>query len=395
MNRRIKVSGTGCCLVDLIYNQVSFRSEEIKPFLSDVQGDGGLVPGQLVFRKELERYSGKELTEILAILTKGRTMDKINVGGPGIVAMISASQLCPEDAASFSFYGHGGKDRDGNYLLNAISNTRVGTDHYTLVDGTTPTTVVLSDPGFNRGQGERIFINSISVAEDYPLEVLNDSFFSSDVVVFGGTALVPPVHRALTYLLTRSKESGCMTVVNTVFDFLSEKSNPGKRWLLGRDDSSYSLIDLLIMDREEALRLSGRGDMEGALDFFIQHGTGAVVISQGVSDVWAYSNGERYSNEGIFNLPVSWMISEELAKGTKGDTTGCGDNFAGGIIASTVKQLAGGREQPDLLEAVSMGIVSGGFTCFYLGGVYQEVRHGEKQALIQPYYEAYASQRNT
>jgi len=75
-----------------------------------------------------------------------------------------------------------------------------------------------------------------------------------------------------------------------------------------------------------------------------------------------------------------------------GDTTGCGDNFAGGVIASVVHQLIGGSEHPDLREACSWGIVSGGFTCFYMGGTYFEEKPGEKMARIRPYYDTYLKQ---
>jgi hypothetical protein len=45
MADKIVVSGVGCCLVDLIFNNIDFSSEEFHPLLSVNRGDGGLTPG--------------------------------------------------------------------------------------------------------------------------------------------------------------------------------------------------------------------------------------------------------------------------------------------------------------------------------------------------------------
>jgi hypothetical protein len=48
MNRPIVLSSVGCCLVDSIYDGVSFTSGDFKPFISRTPGDGGLTPGHLI-----------------------------------------------------------------------------------------------------------------------------------------------------------------------------------------------------------------------------------------------------------------------------------------------------------------------------------------------------------
>ena len=273
-------------------------------------------------------------------------------------------------------------------------NTEINLDHFSANNLITPSTVVLSDPDFEGGHGERIFINSIAGAWEFMPDKLNEDFFSSEVVVFGGTALVPRIHSNLTELLAKAKSKDCITVVNTVFDFLSEKSNPGERWPLGKDFTTYGMIDLLVMDREEAFRLSGCKDLDCSMHFFKQMGTGAVVISGGPEDIHVYSSGQLFRENDSFSMPVSEAVLRQLADGTPGDTTGCGDNFAGGIIASLVNQMSAGSELLDLTSAVKWGIASGGFSCFYLGGVFHESHPGEKLALIKPYLEAYERQWN-
>jgi sugar/nucleoside kinase (ribokinase family) len=291
---------------------------------------------------------------------------------------------------SFRFYGCGGKDDDGDFLLSSLSKTPVNIDNYKLSGTVTPSTVVLSDPAFDHGHGERIFINSIGAAWDYSPEELGDGFFASDVVVFGGTALVPTIHDNLTGLLEKAKSRGCITIVNTVYDFRNEKTNPSTKWPLGKSDESYRNIDLLITDCEEALRLSDKTTLDEAMQFFREKGTGAVIVTNGSKNIRVYSSGNGLFRElNETEMPVSAAISEELKKGHFGDTTGCGDNFVGGVIFSLVSQLQQESSPLDLTEACTWGIVSGGYTCFYIGGTYFEQYPGEKRKLIMPYFEQY------
>ena len=391
MSRKMIVSGVGCCLVDRLYNHLSFGSEVFAPFLTRTKGDGGLAPGRLVFKEEFDRFAGVDFLRTLPRLTSGRQAEAMNVGGPCIVALIHAAQLSG-DAATCRFYGCHGDDEDGCFLRSALKKTPVDTTAFRLEKGdVTASTIVLSDPNYDNGNGERAFINTIGASWKYRPGELDDAFFASDVVVFGGTALVPQIHDALTELLATAKARGCFTIVNTVFDFRNEKARPDRKWPLGKSDDSYRHIDLLITDHEEALRLSGTKSTAGALEFFKSNDAGAAVITNGARDIRLYSSGKRFA--GIETaLPVSEAVAGELKKGSDGDTTGCGDNFAGGVIASTVAQIGQGDERLDLVEACRWGVVSGGFTCFYTGGTWFEKYPGEKRKLLAPYYEKYLNQ---
>ena len=393
MNERvINISGVGCCLVDHLYGNISFAAESFSRYLSRQRGDGGLIPGHLVFREEFESFTGDRLDRVLRHITHGREPDAVNIGGPGIVPLINASQLSDQDSCRYHFYGCGGRDSAGSFIRSSLKRTPVLQDKYRVTEGLTSFTIVLSDPSYNGGQGERIFINSIGTAWDYEPSFLGDDFFSSRVVVFGGTALVPKIHDTLTELLERAKRNGCLTIVNTVFDFRSEKSNPGKKWPLGKTDESYRFVDLLIMDREEALRLSGTDVMDDATGFFLEKGTGAVAVTNGADNVRLFSTGKDFGRIDECEMPVSLAISKRIQNGQAVDTTGCGDNFAGGVIASVVTQLKDGIQKPDLREAVIRGIICGGFSCFYMGGTYFEKYRGEKLQLLYPYYEDYKKQ---
>lgn len=88
---------------------------------------------------------------------------------------------------------------------------------------------------------------------------------------------------------------------------------------------------------------------------------------------------------------MSHAIEDARANGpVYGDTTGAGDNFAGGIIASVVAQLQdSGKRKINLAEACAWGIASGDFACFYVGGTYLEKKPGEKAAIVGGIVDTY------
>ena len=393
MKKQMEVAGVVCCLVYYLLKNIAFTSETFSKYISQKSGDGGLTPGQLVFAEEFKKFSNQDLELAIQQITNGKPPDKVNIGGPGIVALIHTAQMLEKTGCQVRFYGARGEDEAGEYLQTSLAKTSVNISNYKQVNGATPSTVVLSDPGYHEGTGERIFINSIGAAGNYLPEYLDNRFFASDVVVFGGTALVPKIHDNLTELLTRAKANGCVTVVNTVYDFRNQKANPGKKWPMGKSDESYRNIDLLITNHEEVLRLSGKSKLKEAMEFFQKVGTGAVMVTNGAKNITIFA-GEASIFKGTkpTEMPVSAAISKELNKGGTGDTTGCGDNFAGGVIASLVMQLQNNISKFNLEEAATWGIVSGGFSCFYMGGTFHQKEPGEKRQQIMPYYEAYLKQ---
>ena len=392
MPGKIIVSGVGCCLVDLLFNDINFSSDTFSPYLSKKRGDGGLTPGHLVFQEEFEKFCGTDFDEVLNCITGGRPHNKVNIGGPSIVSLINVAQLIDKEHCEVRFYGRGGKDEIGQYLLSSLKKTPVVLKDYKLIDNRTPSTVVLSDPLYDNGHGERMFLNSIGAAWDYRPDELDDDFFNSDIVVFGGTALVPQIHDNMTSLLKKAKSKGCVTIVNTVFDFRNERADPSNKWPLGESDESYRYIDLLIADREEALRLSGEHDPQAAIRFFQDKKVSSLIITNGSKNISTYSDGRFFNTSGLKEMAVSQKVIDELKNAQGGDTTGCGDNFTGGVIASVVTQLQNGTKHPDLHEACCWGIVSGGFACFYMGGTYFEENIGEKRSRIESYYESYKNQ---
>lgn len=392
MSRPIIVSGVGCCLVDRIFNGMDFTSPTFSTYLSKKPSDGGLVPGKLEFEENFEQFAGKRFPEILAELTQGRPADNENIGGPAIVALINTAQLTQEKA-DVRFYGCYGDDAVGQQLLALLGRTPINLVGYTRVPGSeTASTSVFSDPNYDEGNGERIFVNTIGASWQLLPESITDEFYQSDICLFGATALVPKIHEALDTLVPKAKEQGALTVVTTVYDTLNERKQL-ERWPLGASDETYRHTDLLITDHEEALRLSGKQTVEEALEFFREKGTGAAIVTHGSKNVLLYADSPLFGHIAPMKMPVSAAVGERLKSGVKGDTTGCGDNFAGGVVASLVDQKAAGANSSlDLIEACRWGIISGGFTCFCLGGTYYEKQPGEKRAQLEELYEAYLQQ---
>ncbi len=277
-----------------------------------------MSPGKLVFTEELEKFSGKPYPRILKEIVGNRQPDKMNVGGPSLVSMIHAAQMLEAENVEVRFFGMGGNDEYTEQVFRMIQQTPLNISHYRRSEyKPTPTTDVFSDPDYDNGHGERTFVNNIGAAWDFTPELLGNEFFEADIQCFGGTALVPHLHDNLTATLKRSKQKDCITLVNTVFDFRNQKTNPGKPWPLLDSTEDYRLIDVLIMDCEEAMKISGTSNIEEAARFFASTQVSAFIITNGANELYAKSNGSLFEKTEIMKFPVSKMIAREIYAATQ------------------------------------------------------------------------------
>ncbi len=389
----MRIAGTGCCLLDILYPLIDFASPAFTACRSLRDGDGGLSPGRLVFDTDLGGFLGRPCGDAISDIAGAAGPGAENIGGPSIVALIHAAQMLEGKGASVSYHGPRGEDEAGSRLAGLLSRTPVALDSYIGVGGPCPATLVLSDPRWDSGRGERSFVNILGAAARYGPEMIGEGFFDADIAAFGGTALTPLLHEALPRLLSKARGRGALTLVNTVFDFHAERRDPSGPWPLGGLShlelhrrqagpgpmASYEFCELLIMDLEECLRLAGSRDLKAALGFLRGSGLGAFLVTRGAKSVIAWAGGPRFAALDTTELPVADRRST-----MKGDTTGCGDNFAGGVIASLAEQLMAGRDGSlDLAEAGSWGIAAGAFTLGFLGGTWIESRPGEKRGLVE------------
>ena len=387
------IAGTGCVLMDYLYTDVDFSAVAFRALHSRRPGDGGLHPGGLVFAEDLERFAGRSMTRILPELVGDRPADGQNLGGPAVVAMVHAAQLLQDSGIPARFYGARGDDATGKAMMSILDRTPLCTAGLGVKPGVTPATVVLSDPRHHDGKGERTFINSIGAAGHFEADDLDADFFAATLQLYGGTALIPGLHDALLPVLARAQANGAFTVVATVFDFRNQQRHPDRPWPLGDSVETYRHVDLLIVDHEEALKLSGCDNAAAAARRFADWGTGAVIVTRGAQSMLAWSSGARIAPLPLCELPVCAAADEDLAAHPerRGDTTGCGDNFVGGTIAALAARLQRGAIC-DLPTACAWGAASGGLACFHLGGTYIESRPGEKRDQVAAYVQAYAKQ---
>lgn len=396
MSKKIIVAGTGCALADYLFTDIRFNETAFQKYRSVKSGDGGLAPGRLVFTEELEAFSGESYADIHKEITGGKAPTAINVGGPGLVSLINTAQLLSSENIEVHFYGGTGSDDTAEWIHQLVQKTPLNTTHYRRISQRrTPFTDVLSDQTYDNNHGERTFINNIGAAWDYTPDLLGSDFFKADIVCFGGTALVPQIHDSLTDLLSKAKDNGCVTVVNTVFDFRNEKKNPDQPWPLVVKSNQHNLIDLLVMDCEESLKISGQQTIDSAAEYFINLGISTLIITNGAQDLYAYSNGALFEKTALVKLPVSKKVNEDFKSNPalKGDTTGCGDNFVGGVIASLASQLSNhAKGTLNFKDALAWGIASGGYTCYYLGGTFIEKVQGEKRAIVEEFKNNYLQQ---
>jgi len=391
----VTINGLGCSLLDILYTDIDFSGRGFRTYCSRREGDGGLAPGKLVFAEDFQRFAGTEVRSVLREITGGRMPDHENLGGPAIVALINAVQLLHSSRVRIRFFGTLGNDRAARRILQILGRTDVDIRNYEHTPGISPSTVVLSDPRWDHGNGERAFISTLGVAADYTPHRLPEGFWEGDILFFGGSALVPGIHDSLTALVRRAKDQERITVLSTVYDSRNQHASASRRWPLGETDETYAHTDLLVTDQEEALRLSGTDSIDRACRFFIAKDTGAFIITRGSRPVVLFSRGGLFRRLEPTEIPVSREVERRLKSRTnpKGDTTGCGDNFVGGVLASMAAQL-GGRPQGelDLKEAAAWGICSGGFACFYPGGTFEEHSPGEKLGQITGLLRAYRKQ---
>ncbi|TVQ26863.1 MAG: carbohydrate kinase family protein [Spirochaetaceae bacterium] len=389
----------GCALIDYLYSGVDFSSPEFQTYQTRKPGDGGLRPGALVFASDLETFASTPLSEILRDVVGYRPADAANVGGPGIVAAIHAAQLGASHDIEVSFYGARGNDADGSLPVERLSGVPVSLAGYRAFPGPTPSTIVLSDPAYANGAGERCFINTIGAAAHYSPDEIETAFYENEVVLFGGTALVPTLHDRLDECVVKAHEAGAVTVIGTVYDFRNEQRSSNTPWPLLRNERSWRALDLLITDYEEALRISGTDSAHAAVDRFLSWGVGAAAVTCGTDPLVAESAGRQFQKSGRIELPISERIHNEHKSGINPtasagrDTTGCGDNFVGGVLYATAHAFGEGElSGTDFRAILAHGVVAGGLASFHLGGTYTETRPGEKAALVQEYLADYLSQ---
>lgn len=373
----MQIAGIGCCLLDLVYKFSEDSHNHIETMVSITPGDGGIIPEGLVFLEDFQKFCNKNEYELIEYISNGNQPDSINLGGPAIVAMVHVSQLLNHLPINIFFEGILGEDKESQIIKNIIKQTPLKCKFHKNSKKGTPKTIVLTE------KEKRSFINYIGTANYMYPEFISDEFFNSDIALFGGTALVPPLHDNLDSLLEKVKNRGGLTVVGTVYDFRNQKKDSKHKWPLV---NKWENIDVLVMDCEEAKKISGCKEIEIACEFFIKKGVGSFVITEGKKDIKFFAQGNQFKKQSLSSLSVNNYITQLIIKSPKlrCDSTGCGDNFVGGVIASiALQKYENNNTELDMYEACRWGAAAGGFALLHKGGTFLEKERNEKRNKIQ------------
>ena len=261
---------------------------------------------------------------------------------------------------------------------------------------------MLSDPSWDGGRGERCFVNDIGAAGDYLPADLDEEFFEADIVALGGTALVPGLHEGLPGILARARARGALTMVNTVFDFRAERRDGVGPWPLGGPArtpgagpgplEAYRACDLLVMDKEEALRLSGLSDLGAALGLLRKMRSRRLrgdargrerprLGREGTIRAYGPAGAAGQRAGGPARLPRRYDRMRRRLRRRHHRRPRPADEGGGGVAVGL-----------DLGDALSWGIAAGAFTLGFLGGTYYETRSGEKRELVSSFRDDWLSQ---
>ena len=294
-----------------------------------------------------------------------------SLGGASVVSLAHAAQVLGKRSQT-SFFGVRGNDEAADFIESYIK--KIPFKGYCLVKKDFP---------------------AEEAANHFCPEDLPDGFFNANIVAFGGTALVPKIHANLTGLLKKARDANAITMVNLISGSPAGIAMPGKKCPLGANDDAYPYIDVLVANKETAVKTSGAVSVKEAIHWFISRGTGAIIVTDGRHSISFTAVKGIFSPMELSYLPVCQEIERELAAhpGRCGDSAGCGYNFAGGVLADIAEQLTvTPKGKLDMRESVIQGIATGGFALFTTGGIYYESGIGEKRNRLTQYLEAYCRQ---
>lgn len=242
------------------------------------------------------------------------TPAKISTHGGGAAGNVAA-WLTRTDARA-TIVGHVGNDAAGSALVSEFD--ALGVRHHNLVvdNGHSGVVVVLVDPTGERTMFPDNGANSGLRISDLPeLEGFNAVYIS------GYSPLDPLSLVGIKEMIAKIRAAG----ITIYFDPASVGGM--KEVAIDEVKSWLPLMDVLLLNEEEACYLSGSTDIEISLDYLLQQ-CQTVVIKRGSHGAIGKSRGGE-------------TVSVPAIPTTVVDTTGAGDSFAAGFISyfATKKDL--------------------------------------------------------
>lgn len=228
------------------------------------------------------------------------------VSGAAGTAAIAAAKM----GLSVQAIGGVGSDLMGEWVRRRLGDFSVDTELLkTIAGGRTSSSIVTT-----RANGSRPVLHLKGATGDFFIE---DSEFEraadAHVVHFGGVGLMTRMDQGQNARLARyAKSRGAITTVD-VF-----ASSPAEMQAVAQ---VLPHTDYFLPSIEEAHALTGRNDLEGTAEFFLERGVGCCIFTLGSEGAYYHSqSGER------FHIPA-YAVDVRC-------TCGCGDAFNAGFAVA-------------------------------------------------------------
>ena len=243
------------------------------------------------------------------------TPASISTHGGGAAGNVAA--WLTQTSAQSTIVGHVGNDAAGSALVSEFDALGVRHNNLVVENGHSGVVVVLVDP-----TGERTMFPDNGANSGLHIGDLPELDGYDAVYISGYSPLDPLSLPGIKEMITKIRAAG----ITIYFDPASVGGM--KEVPIDEVKSWLPLMDVLLLNEEEACYLSGSTDIEISLDYLLQE-CQTVVIKRGSHGAIGKSRGGQ--SISIPALPTTVV-----------DTTGAGDSFAAGFISyfATKKDLA-------------------------------------------------------
>lgn len=309
-----------------------------------VLGIPGLERGKLMTTKQLAER-GLTIPDICAQNGWDTSELGFSKGGPAASAALAAFQLA-SDQGSVHFYGAAGKDHIAERLGQYLADYDLPHDLTPVRNSHTSHTLVINEQIEGDADAQRTFIHEPGAnaeVQTFPGSALQVLDNTRNVFMIGGSFLMPKFHpqgvlRMFQHVkeqAARMKDADVITILNTVHD-------PSGNWNLGENASS--LIDVLIMDLDEAKGIAGMDvterNMPSLLEWFKTGRFRNVVITNGTNGAYMYSTDDNVflptPQHLALHIPASrWVMGLDRPK----YGLGCGDVTAGALAVAIAEHM--------------------------------------------------------
>lgn len=228
------------------------------------------------------------------------------VSGAAGTAAIAAAKM----GLSVQTVGGVGNDLMGEWVRRRLGDFSVNTDLLqTIVGGRTSSSIVTT-----RADGSRPVLHLKGATGDFYIEDSEfDRVTDAHVVHFGGVGLMMRMDQGQNARLARhAKAKGAITTVDV---FASSQAE------MKAVEQVLPYTDYFLPSIEEAHALTGRNDLEGTAQYFLDRGVGCCVFTLGAEGAYYHDQSGRKFRVPAFSVEVRC-------------TCGCGDAFNAGFAVA-------------------------------------------------------------